>query len=198
MGDGKAKRSGTDPAPRLRPSRARWMPSVAWLYAIVFLDQLTKELVLRRLDYGDGIVVIPGVFDLRHVRNTGAAWGMLSGAQPFLVLISLGMLIFLLLRGPRLFERVAGGPVWLGVLGGGVSGNLVDRLRLGYVVDFLDFHWKGAHFPAFNVADSAIFIAVVAWMIAHHLPGREPDADDPRESSGTGKDVHNPDVRDAI
>lgn len=162
------------------------MLSVALLYAIVFLDQFTKELVLRRLDYGSGIVVVPGFFNLRHVRNTGAAWGMFSGAQFFLIVIAIGMLCFLLVYGPRLFAKIPGGPLWLGVLGAGITGNLIDRLRLGYVVDFLDFHWKGVHFPAFNVADSAIFIAIVAWMITQHRSERTQNSPEGEASVPSG------------
>jgi signal peptidase II len=133
--------------------------------AVVALDQTTKFLALERLFEGDPVPVIRGFFSLTLVRNRGLAFGML-GAMPtewrwVVALLSLAALTVLAVIGARLlpsggaFTRLA-----LGLIFGGAVGNLIDRWRFGAVVDFLDFYWRGYHWPAFNVADSAITVGV--------------------------------------
>ncbi len=133
--------------------------------AVVALDQTTKFLALERLFEGDPVPVIKGLFSLTLVRNRGLAFGML-GAMPtewrwVVALLSLAALTVLAVIGARLlpsggaFARLA-----LGLIFGGAVGNLIDRWRFGAVVDFLDFYWRGYHWPAFNVADSAITVGV--------------------------------------
>jgi len=132
------------------------------------LDQLTKSLVLRFIDPSDPRNVIPGFFTLVHVTNTGAAFGSFRNNNGFFIALSCVALIVvtvLLLRPePRdPWRRVA-----LGLLMAGVLGNLTDRLLHGHVIDFLlfDLHIRFADpWPAFNVADSCICIAVVCFMI---------------------------------
>jgi len=132
------------------------------------LDQLTKSLVLRFIDTSDPRNVIPGFFTLVHVTNTGAAFGSFRNNNGFFIALSCVALIVvtvLLLRPePRdPWRRVA-----LGLLMAGVLGNLTDRLLHGHVIDFLlfDLHIRFADpWPAFNVADSCICIAVVCFMI---------------------------------
>ena len=135
------------------------------LYA---LDQMTKYLVLRFIDPSEPHNLIPGFFALVHVTNTGAAFGSFRNNNGFFIALScvaLVVVIILLLRPePRdPWRRVA-----LGLLMAGVLGNLTDRLLHGHVIDFLlfDLHVRFANpWPAFNVADSCICIAVVCFMI---------------------------------
>lgn len=129
-------------------------------FAVAVLDQLTKHLIRQDMVVGSRIPVIPGFFDISYVRNTGAAWGMLSGLGGWLVAVSVIMLIVIVFfrrtfMTDSLVDRVA-----VGFIIAGIVGNLIDRLRLGYVVDFLDFYVGRHHFPAFNVADSAICTGV--------------------------------------
>ena len=138
------------------------------LYA---LDQITKQLVLHFIDPSEPHHVIPNFFELVHVTNTGAAFGSFRNNNTFFIALSCVALVvvtvLLLRRGPvDPWRRVA-----LGLLLAGVLGNLTDRLLHGHVIDFLLFDF-GPHapkilhpWPAFNVADSCICIAVVCFMV---------------------------------
>lgn len=134
---------------------------------IVLIDQFTKIWVRSTFVYGgEPLEVIPGFFNLVFVRNPGAAWGMLGGQQ--VILIALSAVIFLLLAvfhrrvlNPTLDHRIA-----LGLMLGGILGNMIDRIKLQWVTDFLDFHIGTHHFPSFNVADSAICIAVGLYLLS--------------------------------
>ena len=121
---------------------------------------------------GDGRIVVAGLFDLRYVRNTGAAWGMLAGRQLFLILFSLAALIALFVWYRRTLERLPAGWLTLGLLTGGILGNLIDRVWLGYVVDYLDFYLGVSHFPAFNIADAAICTGVGLYILTQWLADR--------------------------
>ncbi|MFQ5657368.1 MAG: signal peptidase II [Candidatus Methylomirabilales bacterium] len=143
---------------------------------IVFLDQVSKLFVQRTLLLGQVIPVIPSFFNLTYVLNPGAAFGFLSSAPaalrgPFFTGISVFAAIFIIYyrsahRQMNLLSSLA-----LSLILGGAVGNLVDRIRLGMVVDFLDFYYAGYHWPAFNVADSAITVGV-ALMVFELLSGR--------------------------
>lgn len=129
------------------------------LYA---LDQLTKWMVLRSLAPGESRAVIPGFFDLYHTTNTGAAFSMLSGANWFFIILSAVTLAVL-----AWYARRGAFPGWnaiaIAVLVSGILGNLTDRILHGHVIDFLsvDLHIRFANpWPTFNVADSAICVAV--------------------------------------
>src|SRR5246127_2453606 len=129
------------------------------------LDQLTKLLVNRLLPLDDEKVVIPGFFKFVHWGNTGAAWSLFSGNNGLLAIIAL-MALFILFRSRHHFDaHTLMGQIALGLIFGGIIGNLTDRLRVGHVTDFLYFHLQqrggsDIGFPAFNVADSAICIGV--------------------------------------
>ena len=132
---------------------------------VVLLDQASKEWVRGAFSLHESVPVIPGFFHLTYVRNTGAAWGLFSGQNIALSALALVMLAVLVafrrkILPPGRVHRVA-----LGLLCGGIVGNLFDRLRLDYVVDFLDFFVRSSHFPAFNVADSAICICVGIYVL---------------------------------
>jgi len=147
------------------------------------LDQLTKQLALARfttavdgavMNTGDHITVIPGFFDLRLVMNHGAAWGMLSGQRFILIGVSAAMLVFIVLNRKELSKGRRDTIFALGLLAGGIIGNLIDRIRTGAVVDFFDFHWKEAYnFPVFNIADTAICIGIGALLIVSAFHRRE-------------------------
>ena len=141
---------------------------------VTLLDQATKAWVQAAFAYGEKRTVIPGLFNLHHIRNTGAAWGLLAGWRVLLIAFSLAMLLLLLRRRREFFYGFRGGRLAVGLLAGGIVGNLIDRLRLGYVVDFLDFYHGRWHFPAFNVADSAICIGIGLYLLGQFLAERPP------------------------
>jgi signal peptidase II len=138
---------------------------------IVLLDQMTKLAVLERFRLGESVTVIEGFFNLTYVRNTGAAFGILAEAHPsFRIPFFLLVPVIALSAIAYIFRKIPEGDLKLAsalaLVVGGAIGNLIDRLAYGYVVDFLDFHWKyGYHFPAFNVADSAICVGVGVLML---------------------------------
>lgn len=132
----------------------------------IVLDQLTKALVLEKFRLGETVSVILNYFNITYVQNKGAAFGMLAQANPafrvpFFVIVPLAALFsigYIFRKIPDQDRKLA---VALSLVIGGAIGNLIDRITLGYVVDFLDFHWQwGYHFPAFNIADSAICVGV--------------------------------------
>ena len=148
--------------------------------AIVVMDQATKALVKARLPLHDSVTVIPGFFDLTHVRNTGAAFGMLNNMQfaykpavmVVVALVALGAVASYALTLPET-QRIA--RYGLALILGGAAGNLIDRATMGYVVDFVDVYWRGVHFWAFNVADSAITVGVVLMLLDVMGVGRVPE-----------------------
>ena len=148
--------------------------------AIVVMDQATKALVKTRLPLHDSVTVIPGFFDLTHVRNTGAAFGMLNNMQfaykpavmVVVALVALAAVASYTLTLPQT-QRIA--RYGLALILGGAAGNLIDRATLGYVVDFVDVYWRGVHFWAFNVADSAITVGVVLMLLDVLGVGRVPE-----------------------
>lgn len=152
------------------------MPRKAWIFLAIapitiWFDQLTKRWVIDGFRYGESLPVIDGIFNLTYVRNTGAAFGMLASADPsFRVPFFLIVPVLALVAIGYIFKKIPSGSIFLSIalalVVGGAVGNLIDRVQFGYVVDFLDFHWMGrAHFPAFNVADSAICVGVGLLMI---------------------------------
>lgn len=133
---------------------------------ITLIDQVTKTLVRYSFSLGESHPVIDGFFDLTYLRNTGAAWGMFGGYNTLLMLLSGLMLVII-----TIFRRSFLSDTWehrvaLGLLVGGIIGNLIDRIRLGYVVDFFNFHIAGYHWPVFNVADAAICIGVAIYIVS--------------------------------
>ena len=136
------------------------------IFVVTFFDQLTKWLICKNFGIHDFCDVIPGFFSLRKVFNVGAAWGMLSGQRLFLIIVSVAMLTLLWHNRREFIESGKLCQVSIGLLTGGIIGNLIDRLKFGYVVDFLDFHWGTVYtFPTFNVADSSIFIGIVLFFL---------------------------------
>lgn len=133
---------------------------------VVVLDQLTKAVALERLVPGHPVVVFDGWLAFTLVMNPGLAFGLLGSVPPTWrwVVAALSMVALLILARVALRVLPTGG--WPGrmaisLIFGGAVGNLIDRARFGAVVDFVDVHWRGWHWPAFNVADSAISVGVV-------------------------------------
>jgi len=132
---------------------------------ILLLDQWTKSMVVQKLPLYQRVNVIQGFFDLTHVRNTGGAFGIFGGEKGglgsilFVVVsvIAVGAIVFLFLKIKEHEKTLA---FSFSLILSGAVGNLTDRLRYGEVVDFLDFHLSTYHWPAFNVADSAICIGI--------------------------------------
>ena len=137
--------------------------------SVIVLDQITKALIIRTLALYESITVIPGVFDITHVLNPGGAFGLFAshspGVRAFFFLIVSSVVACLVLW---FYRQTAQSHPFLscglaGIFGGAV-GNLIDRFRFGQVVDFLDFHLGPHHWPAFNVADSAISIGMAIFL----------------------------------
>jgi signal peptidase II len=130
---------------------------------VLIFDQATKIYINRSMDLHSSIIVVENFFNITYLRNKGAAFGFLANTSyrlPFFILVSLVaviviMVVFARLRPDQRFTACA-----LALIFSGALGNLIDRVRLGEVIDFLDAHWYGHHWPAFNIADSAICVGV--------------------------------------
>jgi signal peptidase II len=150
------------------PRRRRleiWLPLV-----VVALDQLTKALVREMLPLHESVSIIPGFLDLTHIRNTGAAFGLLNTVDfPFkavlIPVIAASALIAVGMYSASLAHHQIVARMGLALIIGGAAGNLLDRLVVGSVVDFVDVYWRTWHFWAFNVADSAITIGVAIMIL---------------------------------
>ena len=145
-------------------------PYVWIMAAIVALDQATKLIVDRWMALHESLEVIDGFLRLTYVRNRGAAFGILSDAElPYqaglFALLSLGALGAIAVYAWKLPVESRLPKMALALIMGGAVGNLIDRVRLGYVIDFVDAHIGPHHWPAFNVADSAISIGVVLLIV---------------------------------
>jgi len=137
---------------------------------VLLVDQVSKAVVIKNIDLYSSISVIEGFFSLTHLRNKGMAFGIMNQSTVswkfyFLVivtLIAIGAIAYWL-NGLKQDEKI--NMVGMSLVLGGALGNLVDRIRIQEVIDFLDFSFKGYHWPAFNLADSAISIGVFLIMI---------------------------------
>ena len=154
---------------------------------VILFDQLTKAWIMATLPVHQGFPVVDGLINIVHVRNPGAAFGFLAGAAPafrsvFFIAVTVValLIIFQYLRKARVEERSL--VVALALIVGGALGNLVDRVRFGEVVDFLDVYLGDYHWPAFNVADSAI--SVGAALLAIILLGRPKEGAQERKGGG--------------
>jgi len=131
--------------------------------ASLVIDQATKILVDRVMALHQSIPVIDGLFSITYVRNRGAAFSFLANfdyRRPFFIAITLVAMIAILVTFCKLRDDQRLATVSLSLIFSGALGNLLDRVRLGEVIDFLDVYWKTHHWPAFNVADSAICVGV--------------------------------------
>ena len=158
-----------------RNSPGSWLPWLGLALAIFIADQFTKVLILGYYQLGDSTYVT-GFFNVVRAHNTGAAFSFLAGASGwqrwFFTTIGVAAAVFIvwMLRshaGQRLFSFA------LACILGGAVGNVVDRLLHGYVVDFVQLHWRGWYFPAFNVADSAITVGAACLILDELLRVRK-------------------------
>lgn len=158
------------------------------LLVVYPLDQITKLWIVSKIHYGDHIEIIPGFFDLTHVRNGGGAFsffadGPIEQRMAFFVGTTIVAIILLLFFFRNLQEQEVLPATALGVVLGGALGNLTDRLRLSEVVDFLNVHLTASYtWPTFNVADSAIVIGVIL-LIVEIFRAEENGEGDEAESS---------------
>jgi len=147
---------------------------------IIVVDQVTKAFIDGSMYLHESISIIPGYFNLTYIRNPGAAFGIMGTTSSgfrliffFLTsILAMGLLI-------TIFLRLEPGDWWgqltIASIFGGAIGNFIDRLQYGEVIDFLDFYINGYHWPAFNVADSAISVGVVSLLLLFAFEKRKPD-----------------------
>ncbi|MBU0960162.1 MAG: signal peptidase II [Proteobacteria bacterium] len=154
------------------------MLSLFLLVLVVALDQLTKIWVVNGFQLYEIREIIPGLFNLTYLTNKGAAFGFLAGVTAdwrhyfFLGLVAVALVLLSVFYVRLRKEHPFYGPA-LALIAGGAIGNAIDRIRLGAVVDFLDFYVAGHHWPAFNVADSAITVGVAIFLVANILEERQ-------------------------
>jgi signal peptidase II len=149
--------------------------------ATLAVDQLTKWLIVNHLEVGQSIYPVPalsGIFGITYVTNTGVAFGLFKEAGTLFIFLAVIVISVLVVSARRLPKEQWLVRVALGLMVGGAIGNLIDRLRLGYVVDFFDFKF----WPVFNVGDSAIVVGVVLLAISMWYEGRSTGAPQPRKS----------------
>jgi signal peptidase II len=151
------------------PFRTRVLVTVA--SAVLFVDQLTKTLTMMYLPVNVENPYGP-VFSLTHVRNTGAAFGIFTDSNRGFIGLTTLILVVLAFLGRKLAAEGRLTALGISLLWGGALGNLIDRLRFGSVTDLLDFHWGRHHWPAFNVADSAICVGVAMLFLDSLRRGR--------------------------
>lgn len=156
---------------------------------VIVADQLTKLYIMQTMRLHESIPIVPNLFSLTYIRNPGAAFGFLAGSSDAFRMVffgltsifALGLLSTILLRMP---ERDWVGRLSVAGILGGAIGNLIDRLRYGEVIDFLDVYVENYHWPAFNVADSAITVGVI-FLIIHFAFEKKEDPPVVSEVSST-------------
>jgi signal peptidase II len=165
------------------PSGWRWLPLTG---VVMVLDQITKWLIEKNFELYERVEVLP-VLDITRLHNPGAAFSMLAGASGwqrwFFTALALGVGVAIIVWLSRLKAKSQGLLACsLSLILAGALGNLIDRLRLGYVIDFIHAHWGDAYFAAFNVADSAISVGAALLLLDALLESRRGKA----QSSGSG------------
>jgi signal peptidase II len=147
----------------------QWIALASVALAALAADQLTKYIVTSKLSLDESVHVV-GSFWIHHVRISGIAFGLFSQATAVVIVLTGAALVWMLAFFARSGARHPVLPVALGLVIGGSLSNLLDRVRLGYVTDFLDFRW----WPAFNLADSFIVVGVIVLLATLVLAEREP------------------------
>jgi signal peptidase II len=153
--------------------------------AIVVIDRITKAYIDSTMALHDSLTVIPGFFSITYVRNPGAAFGFLAGASPMfrsifflgITAAAIGLILYYISKSqndePLLIFS-------LSLILSGAVGNFIDRIKIGEVIDFLDVYIGSHHWPAFNVADSAISVGAVILIIAMYRRGKSRNTADPK------------------
>jgi signal peptidase II len=147
----------------------QWLGLAAIAAAALAADQLTKRIVTQHIALDDAVKVI-GPFSIHHVQNSGIAFGLFASATSIVTVLTALAVAWMLVFFARSGSRHPVLPVALGLLIGGSTSNLLDRIRLGHVTDFLDFRW----WPAFNLADSFIVVGVAILFLTFVSADREP------------------------
>ena len=168
---------------QIRKRRSVALSFFCSMSAIVFLDQFTKHLVKTHLLFFHSVPLIRGWLDLVYVHNTGFAFGFFDGPGNLgktlfftgITLASVVVIIYFLFNAIQKGDGLEG--IFLGMIGGGAVGNLLDRFLVGAVVDFIDVHYKRYHWPAFNVADSAISVGVILLLLHFMFQKRQQKAE---------------------
>lgn len=155
----------------------RWLPLAA---LVILLDQITKAWIQRHFEYAEVVEVLP-VLNITLRYNTGAAFSFLADASGwqrwFFAALALSVVTAIVVWLRRMDGRgQARLACSLSLIMAGALGNLIDRLHLGHVVDFINAHWGDSHFPAFNVADSAITVGAILMLLDAYLEGRREKA----------------------
>lgn len=143
--------------------KSRYLIMLALTPLILVIDQLTKLYIDRTMQLYQSIPVIDGIFNITYLRNRGAAFSFLADASwrlPFFILATVIAVIAILVAFHKLRDEQRFAAFSLTLILAGAVGNLIDRVRMGEVIDFLDVYWGRHHWPAFNVADSAICVGV--------------------------------------
>lgn len=138
-------------------------------FLVIVFDQISKAIIVKFITPYTSKIIIPGVFNITHIYNPGGAFGFMAGQSTlvrtilFLVVstIAIGFIFYFYKNTPKTHPVLASG---FALIFGGAIGNMIDRIRLGTVVDFLDFYIKGMHWPAFNIADSAISVGMAIFL----------------------------------
>ncbi|MEA2085361.1 MAG: signal peptidase II [Thermodesulfobacteriota bacterium] len=154
-----------------RSGKSELRPIITAL-AVVLGDQLSKWWILETFVLHETEVVIPGLFNLTFVMNTGAAFGLFAGdltfgRQFFFIAVAMTALVVLFFAYRHLKSQGRIYIIAIGLISGGALGNLIDRMRFGAVVDFFDFYIGQYHWPAFNIADSAICVGVGLFLLGN-------------------------------
>jgi signal peptidase II len=145
------------------PNKYTKLASVAG--GVVLADQVSKAFILRYLPNHHSIPIIKGLFDITHIRNSGGAFGLMANMSPmirtvvflFISSLAVGLIFYFYKKTPSSQPLLSTG---FALIFGGAIGNLIDRIRFGNVVDFLDIYLGNLHWPAFNIADSAITVGI--------------------------------------
>ncbi|WP_076407815.1 signal peptidase II [Shewanella sp. UCD-KL12] len=171
-----------------KESGLRWY----WIVVVIFIaDQISKQWVLANFDLYESVKLLP-FFNFTYVRNYGAAFSFLSDAggwQKWLfTFIAIGFSTLLTVWLRRQHTGLWRLNLAYTLVIGGALGNLIDRLQHGYVVDFLDFYWKSSHFPAFNIADSAICVGAALIILDSFISDRDEKKKKEQDENSTAKE----------
>ena len=143
----------------------KYIKLVVFAGIIVLLDQFTKALIIGHVSFNQTIPIMRGFFNITHIHNPGGAFGLMADLSPalrsiiflFISSLAVGLIFYFYKKTPPNYPWLAAA---FALIFGGAIGNLIDRLRFGFVIDFLDFYIGNLHWPAFNVADSAISVGI--------------------------------------
>lgn len=163
IGSDKADEAGTgETSLRAGSSLQKLPPLLAIMSVIAIIDQITKAIVVRHLNLHESITILPGILTITRLHNTGIAFGLFPGIPDVFTLVTLGAMVGVLYFYLNVTPRGTLLTIACGLIMGGALGNLIDRFRLKYVVDYIYFSF----WPAFNVADSAVTVGVALLVIA--------------------------------